>query len=156
MKARKVSKDRRLRDEVFPNSEGLVFDTNTKGFVPLPIVFRKLLRYLSATQLRVLIYLHLRAGKEGVCYPTTEEIAHDVGLKTPKHVKPQLRELGRMAFIQSRMKRGRVFYLVHDPAVAIRQLHKLGVITEDEVRDINGLREDLGQEPVLIEETETR
>ncbi len=44
-------KDLRYRREFFPNAETMIFDTKTKGFVPLPILFRKLIRHLSAAEI---------------------------------------------------------------------------------------------------------
>jgi hypothetical protein len=141
-------RDERIRKEVFPNSDGQVFDAKTKGFVPLPIEFRLLLRYLTPPQFRVLIYLHLRAGKPGVCYPTIDEIAHDVGVKTAKHVRPLLHALEHRGFIRSGTKGGRTYYLVLDPGVPMVKLLKDGHLTQDAFREINGLREDLGHDPV--------
>lgn len=55
-------RDLRLRNQYFPNAGLVVFDTARKGFVPLPIVLRKMLWFLTPPELRVLIYLVLRAG----------------------------------------------------------------------------------------------
>jgi hypothetical protein len=71
--ADKEPKDLRYRRLYFPHAEGLVFETSRKGFVPLPIIMRKLMRHLSTPEFRVLVYLHLRVSKYGICYPTAEE-----------------------------------------------------------------------------------
>ena len=44
----KEPKDLRYRKQHFPNAEDLVFNTQRKGFIPLSILTRKLLRHLSA------------------------------------------------------------------------------------------------------------
>ena len=54
---KKTPKDLRYRRQFFPNVEGLVFDVGEKGFIPLPIILRKLIRHISAPELRVLMYL---------------------------------------------------------------------------------------------------
>jgi hypothetical protein len=70
----KEPKDLRLRKQHFPKAEELVFDRK-RGFVPVPIILRKLLRHMSAPELRVLVYLQTRCSKYFICYPTLEEIA---------------------------------------------------------------------------------
>ena len=76
----KIPKDLRYRKLHFPNADAVVFDTARKGFVPLPILLRKLMRHLSAPEFRALVYLHLRVSKYGICYPTQEEMAFELGL----------------------------------------------------------------------------
>lgn len=44
----RLAKDLRYRRQLFPGSDDQVFHVSEKGFVPVPIVLRKLLRYLSA------------------------------------------------------------------------------------------------------------
>lgn len=141
------SRQERIRNDVFPGAEHDVFDTSTKGFVPVPLEFRRLLRHLTASQTRVLLYLQLRASKEGICFPAVEEIAHDLGV-TPKHVRPHLRELERKGFLRMRAKGGKTYYLLHDPAIAIRKLVDLKEIGSEELREINNLREDLKRDPI--------
>lgn len=142
----------RVLSEVFPHAGTVVFDTKTKGFVPLPIEFRLLLRHLKLPEVRVLIYLYTRANKEGLCFPTVDEVAHELGV-TKKHLPTHMKELERKGFIQSGSKSGRTYYLVHDPAIAIQRLVELGEMNAEQLRDINGLREDIGHDPV---EAETR
>jgi hypothetical protein len=69
-------KDLRYRKKYFPNAESIVFSTSQKGFIPLPIVFRKVMKGITAPEFRVLIYLCLRASRFFICYPTYEEIIH--------------------------------------------------------------------------------
>ncbi len=64
----------------------MVFDVAEKGFVPVPIILRKLIRHLSAPELRVLVYLQLRASRYGICYPTYDEIVHELGLMGRKNL----------------------------------------------------------------------
>src|ERR1017187_2326180 len=82
----KEPKDLRLRKQHFPKAEDLVFDRK-RGFVPVPIILRKLLRHISAPELRVLVYLQTRCSKYFICYPTLEEIAHDLGLNGRKNLR---------------------------------------------------------------------
>jgi GNAT superfamily N-acetyltransferase len=67
----------------------MVFDVAEKGFVPVPIILRKLIRHLTAPELRVLIYLQLRASRYGICYPTYDEIVHELGLMERHALKKQ-------------------------------------------------------------------
>jgi DNA-binding MarR family transcriptional regulator len=139
----------RLWKQLFPQSEALVFDTAKKGFVPLPILLRKALRHLSAPELRALIYLSLRASRYGICYPTQEEIAYEVGLDGTKNLQPVLKSLEKMHFISTRMSMGKKYYLVHDPLVGLQKLVNDGVIHGEELTDVNNLCEDLGRSPLV-------
>jgi DNA-binding MarR family transcriptional regulator len=141
-------KDLRLRKQLFPDGESLVFDTSQKGFVPLPILLRKAIRHLSPPELRALVYLALRASRYGICYPTQEEIAYEVGLEGTKNLQPVLKSLERKRFITTRMSMGKKFYLVHDPLVGIQKLLDDGKISDEELTDINNLCEDLGRPPL--------
>jgi hypothetical protein len=142
-------KDLRLRKQLFPGSDDLIFDTSKKGFVPLPILLRKAIRHLSAPELRALIYLALRASRYGICYPTQDEIAYEVGLEGTKNLQPVLKSLEKMQFISTRMSMGKKYYLVHDPLIAIQRLVNRNEISEDELVDINNLCEDLGRPPLV-------
>jgi DNA-binding MarR family transcriptional regulator len=146
------SRHERIRNEAFPDAAGEVFDTKTKGFIPIPIEFRLLLRHLTTAQTRLLLYLHLRSGKEGVSFPTVEEIAHDIGVGTPKHIRPLVTELERKGFIRTAYKRGRTYYLALDPAIAIRKLIHLSEMSEEQLREMNELRENIGRDPILFEQ----
>ena len=67
-------RDLRYRQQLFPEAEQLVFDVGDKGFVPVPIILRKLFRILSSPEIRVLLYLYLRASRYGICYPSHDEM----------------------------------------------------------------------------------
>ncbi|MGZ5445565.1 MAG: helix-turn-helix domain-containing protein [Thermoanaerobaculia bacterium] len=145
---RRAGRDERVRGELFPDDDSNVFSTASRGFVPLPIDYRALLRHLTAAQTRVLLYLMLRASKLGLCFPTVDEIAHDIGVAASKHVRPILAELERKGFIRSAKKAGRTYYLILDPSVPIRTLLGQKEISPEELRDINTLREDIGHDPI--------
>ncbi len=147
----KEPKDLRLRKQHFPNAEALVFDISKKGFVPMPIITRKLLRYISPPELRVLLYLQTRCSKYFICYPTEDEIAHDLGLKSRKNLTPHLRALEKNKFISTVNASGKKLFLIHDPRVAIEHLVQIGKINQDELFDINELRRDLNQDPIKAE-----
>jgi len=123
-----------------------VFDTNRKGFVPLPILLRKLMRHLSAPELRVLVYLHLRVSKHGICYPTQEKwrsswvLAHKESgaiLEEARGEKADLHEIVD----------GKKFYLVHDPRIGLQHLIDTGVMRAEELEELNQLCSDLSQTP---------
>jgi hypothetical protein len=142
---RKEPKDLRYRKQHFPNADQLTFDTAQKGFVPLPILLRKLIRHLTAPELRVLIYLYLRCSKFGICYPTQDEIAYDLGLGGTKNLIPHLKSLEVKKLISTRTAMGKKFYLVHDPRVAIQAMVDRGLINGFELEELNQLCDDLGQ-----------
>lgn len=144
-------KDLRYRRQFFPDADGLVFDTKQKGFVPLPIVLRKLLPHLSAPELRVLIYLQLRASRYGICYPTIDEIVHDLALTSKKNLMPHIEALEKKRFISTHSSGGRRFFLIYDPRVPIQHLVSGGEIKDQDLIDINELFRDLGQEPLSTE-----
>lgn len=110
----KEPKDVRYIRKLF-GPETRTFNTSSKGFVPFPIIYRKLFRKMSTPQLRVLVYLCTRASKYGLCYPTYEEIAYDLGLDGRKNLTPHIKALEENKFISTRTSEGKKFYLVHDP-----------------------------------------
>lgn len=144
----KEPKDLRYRKLHFPEADEVAFNTARKGFVPLPILLRKLIRHMSAPELRVLIYLHLRASKFGICYPTQEEIAFELGLNGTKNLSPYIKTLEAKRLISTKISMGRKFYLVHDPRVGLQHLADKGELTPEELEEINHLCSDLGQEPI--------
>src|SRR2546423_2332989 len=73
----KEPRDLRLRNPHFPDAALVIFDKGKKGFVPMPVLMRKAMRYLSPVELRVLVYLQTRCSQYMICYPTIDEIAHD-------------------------------------------------------------------------------
>jgi hypothetical protein len=141
-------RDLRYRKLYFPQADTLAFDTARKGFVPLPILLRKLIRHLSAPELRVLVYLHLRASKFGICYPTQEEIAFELGLNGTKNLSPYIKSLEAKHLISTKTSMGRKFYLIHDPRVGLQFLADTRALTDEELQEINNLCIDLGQGPI--------
>jgi hypothetical protein len=141
-------KDLRYRRQFFPEAESLVFDTKRKGFVPLPILIRKLLAHLTAPELRVLVYLYVRASRYGICYPNIDEIVHELGLTTKKNLTPHLESLVEKRCISMHAAAGRTFFLVHDPRIPIQHLAGKGSLTPQQLFDIDELCKDLGQ-PIL-------
>lgn len=126
----------------------MIFDTKTKGFVPLPILFRKLIRHLSAAEIRVLTYLQLRTSRYGICYPTIEEIVHELGLTSRKNLMPHIESLEEKKFISTHAAGARRYFLIHDPRIPITHLIAEGEIGKEEQFEINELYKDLGQEPI--------
>lgn len=149
-------KDLRYRRQYFPGGERLVFKTADKGFVPLPIILRKLLKHISASELRVLVYLQLRASKYGICYPTLEEMAFDLGLGGRKNLTPHLKSLLEKHFISVHTASGRRLYLVHDPRIAIEHMASQGKLNEDDLYEINELYDDLHQLRVVVAKKPSR
>jgi hypothetical protein len=141
-------RDLRYRRQLFPDAETVVFDTARKGFVPMPILMRKLMKHLSAPEFRILAYLQLRSSRYGICFPTLEEIAHEIGLNGRKNVIPHLKSLEEKRAISSRAAMGKKFYLIHDPRVALQHLAATGKMSDDELVEVNSLCEDLGQDPL--------
>ncbi len=141
-------KDLRYRKQYFPGADKVVFDTKRKGFVPAPIVLRKILWFLSAPEVRVLLYLMLRASQYFICYPTEEEIAHDLGMKGRKNLTPHLRGLESKHFIKTHNASGKKFFLINDPRIAIEQLVQEGKVDDGHLFDINELLQDIHREPI--------
>src|SRR5436190_218396 len=138
-RATKEPKDLRYRRTYFPDAEKLVFTTDKAGFVPLPILLRKLIRHLSGPELRVLAYLHLRASRHGICYPPQDEMLHELGLASTKHLKPHIKTLEEKGLIStySATAIGRTFFLVHDPRIALEQMLRNGKLPKEELLAIN-------------------
>lgn len=133
----------RYRLQFFPGAEDRVFKTAGGGFVPLPILLRKMFRYISAADIRVLVYLYLRSGQFGLCYPSLDEMAHEIGISR-KNLIPRLKRLEEEELIAIRRSGGRNYYLVHDPRIALKRMIDGGRITDEDVLRVNELCEDLG------------
>jgi hypothetical protein len=143
--AAREPKDLRYRKLYFPQADEVAFDTARKGFVPLPILLRKLMRHLSAPEFRALVYLHLRASRFAICYPTQQEMAFELGLEGTKNLSPYLKKLEQKKLISTRTALGRRFYLVHDPRVGLQHLADTGKLSPEELEEVNQLCFDLGQ-----------
>src|SRR5690348_16135575 len=111
---KKEPRDLRLRNQYFPDAEHLVFDRKA-GFVPMPIIMRKVMRHISPPELRVLVYLQTRCSMYFICFPTLEEIVHDLGLAGRRNLTPHLKELEKKKFISTATGEGKKYFLVHDP-----------------------------------------
>jgi hypothetical protein len=144
----KDHRDLRLRNQYFPDAEALIFDKTKKAYVPLPILMRKAMRYLTPPEVRVLVYLQTRCSKYMICFPTLEEIAHDLDLAGRRNLTPHLKSLEAKRFISTATGGGKKFFLVHDPAVAIAHLVEQGVIPVTELFEVNQLLADLGRDPI--------
>jgi len=141
-------KDLRYRSQYFPAAEAAIFHTARGGFVPMAIILRKILWFLTPQEVRVLVYLMSRASKYGICYPTEEEIAHELGMKGRKNLTPHLRSLEKKHFIKTHTASGKKFFLIHDPRIAIERLAQSGHLSDEQLFEINDLLEDLRQVPV--------
>ena len=137
----------KIRRRVFPNAEAVVFK-NVRGFVSLPILLRKLLRYLKPKQLEVLVYLWLRSDQYGLCYPTVEEIADELGQQNTSRIRKTVRDLEEMSFLSTSVQRGRTYFLVHDPRHAVAKLRKRGKLRNDEFDEIKDLLDMLKLPPI--------
>jgi hypothetical protein len=146
----KDPKDLRLRKQHFPKAEELIFDKAKKGYVPLPILMRKAMRYLSAPEVRVLVYLQTRCSQYCICYPSLDEIAYDLDLSGRKNVTPHIKELERKKFISTATGAGKKFFLVHDPAVAIGYLAGEGAVVSEQLDEINDLLDNIGRPPISV------
>ncbi|MGD0888518.1 MAG: hypothetical protein ABR889_04650 [Acidobacteriaceae bacterium] len=144
-KSSRLPRDMRYRIELFPDADRLVFNTSEKGFVPIPIILRKVLRFLSSPETRVLLYLHLRASRYSICYPPVDEIVHELGLTSKKNLLPHIEGLAAKRFISVRTSGNRTFYLIHDPRVAIMHLLESGQVKDEDLFEINDLYADLNQ-----------
>jgi len=141
----RLPRDLRYRQQLFPGSDELVFKVSDKGFVPVPIILRKLFRYLSSPETRVLLYLCLRASRYSICYPSTDEMVHELGLTSKKNLIPHLESLEHKRFISTRTSGSKTYYLIYDPRVAIKHLLQTGQMRREELFEINDLYADLNQ-----------
>ena len=147
-KHEREDRDLRLRKQYFPEAENQVFKTANAGFVPLPILMRKAMRHLRPPELRVLVYLQTRCSKYFICYPTLEEIAHDLDLAGRRNLTPHLKVLEQKKFISTATGAGKKYFFLHDPRVAISHMVESSEIKSDELFEINELLGDLNQQPI--------
>ena len=117
--------------------------------MPLPIIMRKVMRHISAPELRVLIYLQTRCSRHCICFPAIDEMAHDLGMGSGRNLTPHINELVKKKFIATATGSGKKYFLVHDPRIAIRHLVETGTINENELFEINELLGDLGQDSLV-------
>ena len=111
----------------------------------MPIIMRKLMRHLTAPEFRVLAYLHLRVSRYGICYPTQQEIAYELGLGGTKNLASYIKKLEAKNLISTRVAMGKKFFLMHNPRHGIQHLIDAGTIGPEELEEINHLCLDLGQ-----------
>lgn len=133
----------KIRDRLFPKADSFVFDNSTGGFISLPILLRKVLRHLKPTQLELLIYLWLRTDRYGLCYPTLDEIAYELGQQNTSRLRKTIGDLERGGFISSRNEKGRMYFLVHDPRHALTRMSEKGMLQTHDMDEINELLEKL-------------
>jgi len=150
----RLPRDLRYRQQLFPEGDRLVFNTEDRGFVPVPIILRKLFRFLSTPEVRILLYLHLRCSRYGICYPPVDEIVHELGLTSRKNLLPHIASLEEKQFISVRTSGNKTFYLVHDPRVAIKHLQASGQLRDEDIFEVNDLYADLNQEEVATSRDE--
>ena len=140
--AARTHKDLRYRERCFPGAEDEVFHP-TRGFVPLPIVTRRVLKHLKDPQLRVWIYLLTRASRFQLCYPTVDDILQKTGIRSRVTFLRAIRALERAELIKTYNDAGARRYLLRDPRLAAKRLYELGDISEDELQETNDLLENL-------------
>lgn len=141
-------RDLRYRKQFFPGAERLVFETRRAGYVPLPIIFRKLMRHLSLAEVRLYVYLDTRVSKHGICWVGMDEMLHELGVSSKKHVLPHLRTLEEKRLISSHSANGRKYFLIHDPRIALEHMKDSNQLTEVQVAEIDDLLEELGLAPL--------
>jgi DNA-binding MarR family transcriptional regulator len=151
----KEERDLKLRNRHFPDAEKVIFDKAKKGFVPMPILMRKAMKYISAAELRVLVYLQSRCSRFMICYPTLEEIAHDLDLAGRRNLTPHLKSLEKKRFISTATAEGKRYFLVHDPAIAIAHMVEDGTISQDQLYEINTLLSDLHRDKIIAVKKDT-
>ena len=82
----------------------------------------------------------LRADEHALCYPTVEEIAHELGKENNvSRLRRTLRDLEAMGFIVTGKDSGRMYFLVQDPRHAVVKLHALSKLHDDDLASINEL-----------------
>jgi hypothetical protein len=106
------------------------------------------MRVVSPPEFRVLVYLCLRASQYFICYPTLEEIVHDLGLSSRRNLTPHIQSLEKKRFISTSTSAGKKYFLVHDPIVAIKHMVKTGELKKADVFEINDLLVDLKRDPI--------
>ena len=90
-----------------------------------------------------------------ICYPTLEEIAHDLDLAGRRNLTPHIKSLEKKRFISTATGEGKKFFLVHDPAIAIIHMVEDGTISQDQLYEINGLLGDLNREKIVASKKDT-
>ena len=112
----------------------------------MPIIMRKVMRHISAPELRVLVYLQTRCSVLHL-FSTLEEIVHDLGLLAAEpdaalegagEEKVHFhRDSGRQEILPGARPLRRNRYLV-----------ETGKINENELAEINRVLEDLNRTPI--------
>lgn len=140
-------RDTRIRDQYFPGAEQLVSSRLKKGFIPVPATLRKVLPHLLPSELRIFIYLSLRANQHGMCDLSYEEMLYELR-STRKSLRRHLDSLVAKKFLSRCASGGKQYFLIHDPRVPIQFLVDDRKISAMELLEINELLLDLGQGPL--------
>lgn len=145
MTTTKRNTDQRHRTRCFPGAEKEVFDAKRRGFAPLPLISRELLRHLKGAELRIWIYFLTRGGPQSICYPTYENIVREAGVKTKGTVTKAIHRLEKIGLIRTYNDRGTRRYLLRDPRLAVERLFELGEIADYELEEANDLLYKIGR-----------
>jgi hypothetical protein len=78
-----------LRYPFFPEN----WPSTLRDWFRFPYWFGYCWLHLTALEVRVLVYPHLRASRFGIGYPALDETVHDLGLTTKKNLTPHLNNL---------------------------------------------------------------
>jgi hypothetical protein len=149
---------RRLRERLWPDAETITFDQTHRGFSPLPLVFRVLIRafrqdqdFLKRGDFLVLTALYtFREGPLNMVAPDLDELAYTLGLSSRHKVTEPLARLRDMGFLREGKDGLRTWYLLCDPVHAIPQLHARGLLTLDDLHRVNDILDASGRAQVQI------
>jgi hypothetical protein len=101
--------------------------------------------------MELLFYLMLRADQNDLYFPTHGEIAHEPKReKNLSRLRKTARELETTGFIETRVEKGRTYFLARDPRQATPKLNSLGKFTEEDITSAHDLIKMLGLDPFPI------
>ncbi len=146
IRRRGKGKAARVRERLFPDAK--TFNTNSAGFVPLPIVLRAVQWMFRSTEWVILTNILMRCGPEQVCWFTLQELAYDLNYRSVTKLRPYLAALEDKGFLISHEERGIRYYCPVDARVAIQKLADSDRIPGDRLDSINDLFELLNQDEI--------
>lgn len=143
------AKMQRVKDEVFPDIA--VFDTDDRGFVPMPAVLRLAHPLMSPREWMVLTSVMMRLGPAHVTSFQLDELCYDMGYHHKGKLRGVLNSLQDLGFLVARKHRGREYFCVPDPVKVLATIasEKPASIDDERLAAINELLVTMGQQPIV-------
>lgn len=131
------TREERIRFRLFKGEKP--FDPKGAGFVPLPMILRRLQFLFSPRGWQVYCYVLMRAGPSGIAWFELGEVAFDLGFKSLPKLAPYIRELVDAGWVVTASSKGKHYFMAVDPLQVIERLKAASRLSEERLEAIEEL-----------------